>query len=89
MVERRSLSQLWLGGETGSVTQFLSQFLNLRMVANGVHPRLFSRVLPLGVCPWRKTRKLLHEFIVSLARNRWFEPKVNSCELLQVLPKSG
>lgn len=70
MVERRSLSELWLGGEAGSVTQFLSQFSNLRMVANGLHPRLFSRLLPLSVCPWRKTRKLLHEFIVGLTENR-------------------
>lgn len=70
------------------MTQFLSQFSNLRMVANGVHLRLFSRLLPLGACPWRKTRKLLHEFIVNLLRNRQFEPKVNSCKLLQDLPKS-
>lgn len=69
------------------MTQFLSQFSNLRMVANGVHPRLFSRFLPLGACPWRKTRKLLHEFIVSLLRNRQFEPKVNSCKLLQDIAK--
>lgn len=47
MVEIKSLSELWLGGEAGSVTQFLSQFSNLHMVANEVHPRLFSRLLPL------------------------------------------
>lgn len=88
MVERRSLSELWLGGEAGSVTQFLSQFSNLLMLANGVHPKLFSRLLPLGVRPWRKTRKLLHELIEKLARNRGFEPKVNSCKLLQDLPMS-
>lgn len=88
MVERRSLSELWLGGEAGSVTQFLSQFSNLHMVANGVHPGLFSRLLPLGVCPWKKTRKLLRKLIMSLVRNRQFEPKGNSCKLLQDLPKS-
>lgn len=38
MVERRSLSELWLDGGAGSVTQFLSQFSDLCMVANGVHP---------------------------------------------------
>lgn len=69
MVEKRSLSELWLDGKAGSVTQFLSQFSNLHMVASGVHPGLFSRLLLLGVCPWKKTRKLLHQFIVSLVRN--------------------
>lgn len=69
MVEKRSLSELWLDGKAGSVTQFLSQFSNLHMVANGVHPGLFSRLLCLGLCPWKKTRKLLHQFIVSLVRN--------------------
>lgn len=44
MVERRSLSELWLGREAGSVTQFLSQFSNLLMLANGVHPA--------GFCHW-------------------------------------
>lgn len=53
MVERRSLSELWLDDGAGSVTQFLSQFSDLCMAANGVHPRLFSGLLPLVVCPWR------------------------------------
>lgn len=66
MVEKRSLSELWLDGKAGSVTQFLSQFSNLHMILYGVHPGL----LPLGICPWKKTRKLLHQFIVSLMRNR-------------------
>lgn len=69
MVEKRNLSELWLDGEAGSVTQFLSQFSNLRVVANGAHPGLFSRLLPLRVCPWKKTRKLHHQFILSLVRN--------------------
>lgn len=69
MVEKRSLSELWLDGKAGSVTQFLSQFSNLRMLANGVHPGLFSELLPLDVCPCKKTRKQLHQFIVSLVRN--------------------
>lgn len=75
MVERRSLSELWLDGEAGSVTQFLSQFSNLHTVANGVHPGLSSRLLPLGVCPWKKTRKLLYQFIVSLMRNGYLNPR--------------
>lgn len=29
MVEKLSLSELWLDGKAGSVTQFLSQFSNL------------------------------------------------------------
>lgn len=70
MVEKTSLSELWLDGKAGSVTQFLSQFSNLRMLANGVHPGLFSELLPLDVCPRKKARKLLHQFIVSLVRNR-------------------
>lgn len=69
MVERRSLSELWLDGEAGSVTQELSQFSDLHMVVNGVHPRLCSRLLPLSVCPWKKIRKLVHQFILSLVRN--------------------
>lgn len=69
MVESRSLSELQLGGGAGSVTQFLSHFSNLCMIAKGVRPRLFSRPLPLGVCPGRKTREMLREFIVSLVRS--------------------
>lgn len=69
MVEKRSLSELWLDGEAGSVTQFLSQFSNLRMVANRVHPGFFSSLFPLHVCPWKKIRKLLHQFILSLVRS--------------------
>lgn len=44
MVERRSLSEPWLGREAGSVTQFLSQFLNLLLLANGGHSA--------GFCHW-------------------------------------
>lgn len=65
MVEKRSLSELWLDGKAGSVSHFLSQFSNLHMVVDGLHPRL----LPLAVCPWKKTRKVLHQFIASLVRN--------------------
>lgn len=48
MVERRSLSEPWLGREAGSVTQFLSQFSNLLPLANGVHPA--------GFCHWVSVR---------------------------------
>lgn len=48
MVERRSLSELWLDGEAGSVTQFLSQFSNLHTVANGVSPRAFQQAFASG-----------------------------------------
>lgn len=42
---------------------------------------------PCRFLPWRKTKKLLYEFIENLARSRGFEHKVNSCKLLQDLLK--
>lgn len=46
------------------------------------------RFLPLGVCPWRETRKPAQE-LESRARNGRFEPKVNPCRMQQSLFAPG
>lgn len=47
MVEKRSLSELWLDGKAGSVTQFLSQFSNLH-VSEWSSPRTFQQAFASG-----------------------------------------